>query len=93
MSKKKLIKQLKNKNPSLTLSQLETVIDVFFQSIKIALKNGNAVEIRNFGRWHTKKLKENYNARNPKTNEFIYKPERTKIKFKTSKMLNKIINK
>ena len=88
-----LILQLKKKNPLLTKSELEKVIDTFTQIIKTALKNGNSVEIRNFGRWYIKKLKENYNARNPKTNELIYKPERVKIRFRASKKLNKMINK
>ena len=37
-------------------------------------------------------LKENFNARNPATNELIYKPERFKVRFKPSKKLNKIVN-
>ena len=40
-----------------------------------------------------KKLKENYNARNPATNQLIYKPERFKLRFNPSKNLKKIINK
>ncbi len=92
MSRKKLIKQLKEKNPRLNQSEIETVIDVFSKSISSALKNGSTVEIRGLGRWFHKKLKENFNARNPKTNELIYKPERVKIRFKASKKLNKIIN-
>ena len=39
------------------------------------------------------RLKENFNLRNPSTNELIYKPERVRIKFRASKNLNKIINK
>ena len=50
------------------------------------------VEIRGLGRWYHKKLKENFNARNPATNELIYKPERIKVRFKSSKYLKKIIN-
>ncbi len=92
MSRKKLIKQLKEKNPRLNQSEIENVIDVFSKSISSALKNGSTVEIRGLGRWFHKKLKENFNARNPKTNELIYKPERVKIRFKASKKLNKIIN-
>tara|TARA_B100001057_G_scaffold444168_1_gene480897 strand:- start:3277 stop:3558 length:282 start_codon:yes stop_codon:yes gene_type:complete len=92
LSRKKLIKQLKEKNPRLNQSEIETVIDVFSKSISSALKNGSTVEIRGLGRWFHKKLKENFNARNPKTNELIYKPERVKIRFKASKKLNKIIN-
>ena len=40
-----------------------------------------------------KKLKENYKARNPNTNQLIYKPERVRLKFKASNTLKKLINK
>ena len=56
------------------------------------LKNGNPIEIRGLGRLYTKKLKENFNARNPATNELIYKPERVKVRFKPAKKLKQIIN-
>ena len=93
MSRKKLIKQLKEKNPKLNNSELEFILDVFSKNIIQALKKGNSVEIRELGRWYPKRLKENFNARNPATNELIYKPERIKIKFKPSKKLKELINK
>ena len=92
MSRKKLIKQLKDKNPKLNSSELEKILDIFSESISDALKNGNNVEIRGLGRWYCKKLKENFNARNPATNELIYKPDRIKVRFRSSKNLKKIIN-
>ena len=92
MSRQRLIKQLKVKNPKLNQSQLESVIDVFSKSISNNLKNGNIVEIRGRGRWYCKKLKENFNARNPATNQLIYKPERVKVRFRPSKNLKKKIN-
>ena len=92
MSRQKLIKQLKEENPKLNKSELETVVDVFSKSIVNALKNGNTVEIRGLGRWYFKKLKENFNARNPRTNKLIYIPERVKIRFRASKKLKKKIN-
>ena len=92
MSRRKLIKQLKEKNLQLNQSQLNTVINVFTDGIINALKNGKNVEIRGLGRWYNKKLKENFNARNPSTNELIYKPDRIRIRFRASKNLNKIIN-
>ena len=92
MSRTKLIKQLKEKNPQLNQLELENVINIFTNSLLKALKDGKSVEIREFGRWYIKKIKENFNARNPATNELIYKPERNKIKFKASQKLNKIIN-
>ena len=92
MSRTKLIKQLKEKNPQLNQLELENVINIFTNSVLKALKDGKSVEIREFGRWYIKKIKENFNARNPATNELIYKPERNKIKFKASQKLNKIKN-
>ena len=92
MSRLKLIKQLKEKNPKLNQSQLETTLDVFSESIAKALESNKSVEIRGLGRWYTKKLKENFNARNPATNQLIYKPERVKVRFRASKNLNKKIN-
>jgi integration host factor subunit beta len=92
LSRTKLIKQLKEKNPNLNQSELEIILDTFTESISNALIRGDTVEIRGLGRWYTKKLKENFNARNPANNKLIYKPERIKIRFKASKKLNKIIN-
>ena len=92
MSKSKLIEQLKKRNSKLNNSQLESIVNIFLDCIKDSLSKGNSVEIRGFGRWFLKKLKENHNARNPATNKLIYKPERIKIRFKASKNLNKIIN-
>jgi len=92
LSRTKLIKQLKEKNPELNKSDLETIIEVFSNGVSKTLINNNNVEIRGLGRWYCKKLKENYNAKNPATNELIYKPERIKVRFKPSKKLKKIIN-
>jgi nucleoid DNA-binding protein len=93
LSRQKLIRQLKKKNPKINQSDIADIIDIFSENISKALKNGQNVEIRGLGRWYFKKLKENFNARNPATNELIYKPERTKLRFRASKKLNEIINK
>jgi nucleoid DNA-binding protein len=92
LSRSKLIKQLKEKNSRLSQSEIEKLIDLFSESIADALQKGRPVEIRGLGRWYCKKLKENFNARNPTTNELIYKPERVKVRFRPSKKLKKIIN-
>ncbi len=92
MARKKLIQQLKARNPELNQSEIESIIDIFFDGITESLKKGENIEIRGLGRWQLKKLKENHSARNPATNKLIYVPERVKVKFKASKKLNKIIN-
>ena len=68
------------------------IINSFLKGIAKALQEEKNVELRHFGRFYLKKIKENFRARNPKTNELIYKPDRVKIRFKASKNLNKIIN-
>tara|TARA_B100000963_G_scaffold313549_1_gene291562 strand:- start:626 stop:907 length:282 start_codon:yes stop_codon:yes gene_type:complete len=92
LSRLKLIKKLKKKTPELNKSEIEQVINIFSESISNSLISGKNVEIRGFGRLYCKKLKENFNARNPSTNKLIYKPERVKIRFRSSKKLYKRIN-
>jgi len=92
LSRTKLIKQLKERNPQLKQSELEIILNTFSDTIFNILKCGSDLEIRGFGRWYCKVLKENFNARNPATNELIYKPQRAKIRFRASKNLKKIIN-
>ena len=92
MSHKKLIKQLKEKNPKLSQSEIQDIVNSFIEILSEALKCGNPIELRGLGRWYFKELKENYNARNPATNELIDKPNRIKVRFRPSKNLKKIIN-
>jgi len=92
LSRNELIKKLNKKNPQLKKIQIESIIDIFSESIARALVKGNNVEIRDFGRLYLKKIRENFNLRNPKNNQLIYKPERARVRFKASKKLNKLIN-
>tara|TARA_B100000963_G_scaffold357757_2_gene380704 strand:- start:84 stop:365 length:282 start_codon:yes stop_codon:yes gene_type:complete len=92
LSKPELISQLKKKNPKLNNSEVTLIIDTLLKGVSEALKDGRVVEFRNFGKLYLKKIKENFNARNPKTNELIYKPERVKLRFKASNFLKKLIN-
>ena len=92
MSRAKFIKKLKKKNLKLNQSEIETVIDTFCNSIQNALKDGMNVEIRGFGTFFTKTIKEKYSARNPKTGELIYVPKKNKVRFRPSKKLKEFIN-
>ena len=93
MARPEIIKILKEKNSDLSHSDFENIIDNFCLSLEKALIKGNIVEIRGFGTFFIKKIKEKYSARNPKTGEIIYVPQKNKIRFKPSKKLNEIINK
>ncbi len=92
MSRQLLIKNLREVNPELSQSDLESVIDTFSKSVEKALLSNQKVEIRGFGTFFKKKIKEKYSARNPKTGEIIYVPEKNKVRFKPSKKLTKILN-
>ena len=92
MSRPEIIKQLKQKNSNLSRSDLETIIDTICQNIELSLKKGEKIELRGFGTFFIKKIKEKYSARNPKTEELIYIPEKNKVRFKASKFLKKFIN-
>jgi integration host factor subunit beta len=88
----KLIRQLKQKNPKINQSETEAVIDTFYGSVEKALIEGKKIELRGFGTFFIKKIREKYSARNPKTGELIYIPEKNKVRFRASKNLKKIIN-
>ena len=93
MSRPKLIKNLKIKHPSLKTPQIENFIDNFFNCVLNSLKEKNSVEIRGFGTFFVREIKEKYSARNPKTGELIYVPKKNRIRFKTSKKFKEFINK
>ena len=93
MSRPELIKRLKNKHPKLNKQQLEVIIDTFFQSIKKALKEKKSIELRGFGTFFVKKIKEKHNARNPATSELIYVPEKNKVRFRPSQKFKESLNK
>ena len=58
MSRRELIKKLKQKNPQLVISELETVINTFCESVKKALEANKRVELRGLGVFFIKKIKE-----------------------------------
>ena len=93
MVKSEVIKQLHKKHPALNRSQTQAVVDIIFDTIAESLIRHNPVELRDFGRFSIKTIKAKYNARNPKTGEIIYVPEKKKVSFKMSKHLKQEINK
>ncbi len=93
MSRPELIKLLKNKHPKLNKPQLEKIIDTFFKSIENALIDKKSIELRGFGTFFIKQIKEKYSARNPKTGELIYVPKKNKIRFRASKKFKEFLNK
>ena len=93
MSKPKIIQKLKSKNSNISRKILEKIYETFIQQITDSLLNKKPVEIRSFGTFFIKEIKEKKQARNPKTGEIIYIPKRNKIRFRASKRLKELINK
>ena len=90
--KSKLIKSLSNNYPNFYSKDLTKILNIFFQEIKIALKNGERVEIRGFATYSVRKQKSR-RSRNPKTGDNIDVPEKNSIHFKMTKdLFNKINN-
>lgn len=92
MVKSEIIKKLKAKYPNLSQLQLQSILDIIFDTIANNLVNNKDAEIKLLGNFSIKKIKEKKHARNPKTGEKIYIPAKKKIAFKMSKHLKGEIN-
>ena len=70
------------------------IVDSLFDSIRELLMEANPIlriEIRDFGVFEVKKTKAKPKARNLKTGEFVFVPERRKMHFKPGKILKKFL--
>ena len=93
MVKSDIIKELKKKHPNLKLSQIESILDLIFDTISKSLISKKSVEIRDFCRFSIRTTKARHNARDPRTGSMIYIPSKKKVFFKMSKHLKEEINK
>ena len=91
MLKSNLVSTIHKKYPSLSPHEIESISNLFFKKIILALQEGKKIEIRGFGTL-AKKINKAKFVRNPKTNEKIYKNETYKIHFKIGKILHNRIN-
>ena len=93
LSKKNIISHISEKFPLLNKKQIEDFINTFYDILISSLIENNKIEIRKFGTFFIKELKEKKSARNPKTGEIIYVPPKKKLRFTPSKYFKKEINK
>ena len=89
--KSKLLKQLSKNWPGFLQKDLSKVTEIILSEIKRALRRGDSVELRRFGRFSVKTQKSSI-RRNPKTGEKVAVPEKKVIRWKQSKDLFKKIN-
>lgn len=72
------------------------IVDSVIESVTELLLSADPfarIEIRDFGVFEIKKTKAKHKARNIKTGEFIFVPERRKIHFKPSRKLKTFLKK
>ena len=91
MIKSELILKLRTKYSSLSLNDIEKILDLFLNNIVKGLQNSQKIELRGFGTFSKKINKEKF-VRNPRTNQKIFKKENYKIHFKIGTILHLKIN-
>jgi integration host factor subunit beta len=75
----------------LTRKESEATIDSIFGSIAKALRNGDKIELRGFGVFHTRQRGPRI-GRNPKTGTRVKVPAKTIPYFKPGKELKAVVN-
>ena len=91
MNKSDLVKSILKKNNKYKISQIETIVDIFFREIRTALSQKKRIEIRGFGSFFTK-TREKRIGINPQNGKNIEIEKKVHPKFKMGKILFKKIN-
>ena len=85
-----LIRNIYEKS-NIELQDIETVLDLLQEEIKINLEKGNNIEWRGLGVFEIRERKGRKNARNPKTGEEVSVEDRCTVFFKPGKELKEKI--
>jgi len=75
---------------NLTHNEMKLILDITLNTIVEMLTEDRSrirIELRNFGVFEVKPTKAKPRARNPRTNEEVYVPQRRKIHFKPGKII------
>lgn len=91
MTKSELVEKIMETNGFLNRKESELVINIIFDSMTNALKQGDKVEIRGFGSF-TVRERDSREARNPKNGEVVLIPSKKTPFFKTGKELRERVN-
>lgn len=90
MNKSELVKMLAE-NHEIPAEESSVIVNLFFDSVRDALLQGDRVEIRGFGSFKVKGYK-GYKGRNPKTGDNVEVPPKRLPVFRAGKELKDIIN-
>lgn len=91
MTKSELIERLSERVNILSRKDSELVVNIVFDAIADALKQGDKVEIRGFGSF-TVRERDARTARNPKSGDLVSIPAKRTPFFKTGKDLRERVN-
>jgi integration host factor subunit beta len=91
MTKSELIDKIADANGKLTRYESEKIVNIVFDSMGEALRNGEKVEIRGFGSL-TVRERIAREARNPKSGEIVNIPAKKTPFFKTGKELREKVD-
>jgi integration host factor subunit beta len=91
MNKSTLIEQLAGQLPHLTHNQVESIVNVMFDSMMEALRKGDKVEIRGFASF-TIRSRRPKEGRNPKTGALVNVPAKKVPFFKAGRELKLMMN-
>ncbi len=91
MTKSELVEKIMEANGFLNRKESEMVVNIIFDSMATALREGDKVEIRGFGSF-TVREREARGARNPKNGEVVTIPAKKTPFFKTGKELRERVN-
>ncbi|MCD6517975.1 MAG: integration host factor subunit beta [Candidatus Aminicenantes bacterium] len=80
------------KDMNITKQEAEKGVNIFFNTLKDAMKKGEEIELRGFGSFRIRK-RDSRSGRNPRTGEPVKVPSKKVIYFKPSKILKQSINK
>lgn len=90
MNKSELVKALAEEY-ELPVDEAAIMVDTFFDCLRIAMINGERVEIRGFGSFKVKEYK-SYQGRNPKTGHNVEVPPKKLPAFRAGKELKDVLN-
>jgi integration host factor subunit beta len=80
------------KELNITKQDAESGVNMFFETIKEALKSGEEIELRGFGSFRFRQRGARA-GRNPRTGEPVKVPPKKVLYFKPSRLLKDMINK
>ncbi len=91
MTRSELIEKIAAQMPTLTVKDIEGIVNVVFEKLTNALAAGDRIEIRGFGAFSVRTRKPRV-AINPKNKAKVEVPSKNIIHFKTGKELHDRLN-